>query len=300
VLLRIATRGSDLALWQAHHVAELIGERADTEILVISTEGDRVQDRPIWEIGGRGVFVKEVQAAVMDGRADLAVHSAKDLPASESPPGLTICCVPERGDPRDALVGTPLADLAQGAVIATGSVRRRAQLAHMRPDLQFKSLRGNIATRLARAADVDAVPIAAVALQRLGLQRHIVDTLDPAVMVPQVAQGALAVECRSDDARVAGILNEVEHRPSRLCVDTERRFLAELGGGCDIPVGAYATLSGGTLCVDGLIASFDGRQLLRSSLEGAGPEVGAELARQLMAAGGAALLAEQTSTGPGS
>jgi hydroxymethylbilane synthase len=300
VLLRIATRGSDLALWQAHHVAELIGERAEIEILVISTEGDRVQDRPIWEIGGRGVFVKEVQAAVMDGRADLAVHSAKDLPASDSPPGLMICCVPERGDPRDALVGTPLADLTQGAVIATGSVRRRAQLAHLRPDLQFKSLRGNIATRLARAADVDAVPIAAVALQRLGLQSYIVDTLEPAVMVPQVAQGALAVECRSDDARAARILNAVEHRPSRLCVDTERSFLAELGGGCDIPVGAHATLSRDTLSIEGLIASFDGRQLLRSSLEGTGPEVGAELARQLMAGGGAALLAEQTSTGPGS
>ncbi len=300
MLLRIATRGSDLALWQAHYVAELIGERAEIEILVISTEGDRVQDRPIWEIGGRGVFVKEVQAAVLAGRADLAVHSAKDLPASESPPGLTICCVPERGDPRDALVGTPLADLAQGAVIATGSVRRRAQLAHMRPDLQFKSLRGNIATRLARAAEVDAVPIAAVALHRLGLHSHIVDTLEPAVMVPQVAQGALAVECRSDDSRAARILNAVEHRPSRLCVDTERSFLAELGGGCDIPVGAHATLSRDTLSVEGLIASFDGRQLLRSSLEGAGPEVGAELARQLMASGGAALLAEQTFTGPGS
>ncbi|MFV1989266.1 MAG: hydroxymethylbilane synthase [Acidimicrobiales bacterium] len=295
--LRIATRGSELALWQARYVASLIDDRADVEILVVSTEGDRVHDRAISEIGGRGVFVKEVQAAVMAGRADIAVHSAKDLPASESPPGLIICCVPERGDPRDALVGATLSQLRPGAVVATGSVRRQAQLAHLRPDLQFVSLRGNIATRLARSSEVDAVAMASVALHRLGLQDHIAETLDTSVMLPQVGQAALAVECREDDAQTAELLLTAQHLPSRICVDTERSFLAEMGGGCEVPVGAYATLADDTINVEGLVAGFDGRVLLRSSLSGSGCSIGAELANQLLNDGGAALLGQESKDG---
>lgn len=298
MVLRIATRGSDLALWQANYIANRLSDHGDVEIIVISTEGDRVQDRPIWEIGGRGVFVKEVQAAILDGRADLAVHSAKDLPASSSPPGLALACVPERGDPRDALVGTALADLRPGAVIATGSMRRRAQLAHLRPDLQFKSLRGNIATRIAKASEVDAVPVAAVALQRLGLDDVVADILEPFDLLPQVAQGALAVECRVDDEATLKVLASIEHRQSRICIDAERSFLAELGGGCEVPVAAMATLSGDTLKVEGLIAGLDGRIVLRSLVTGSDTSIGADLAKELLGSGGRQLLDDLLGEGP--
>ena len=271
--LRAATRGSALARWQTEHVAALLDE--DVELVVVETTGDRRQDVPIHEMGGTGVFVKEVQAAVLDGRADFAVHSAKDLPARPTE-GLVLAAVPERGDPRDALVGARLADLAPGARIGTGSVRRRAQLAALRPDLTFGELRGNIDTRLRKAADFDAVVMAAAALQRLGRESHIAEVLDVDVLVPQVAQGALAVECRpGDEVRFAGI----EHPPSRRAVDAERAFLAELGSGCDLPVGAFASVAeDGSLSIEGLLASLDGHVVLRAS----GFDDGAALARHLL------------------
>jgi hydroxymethylbilane synthase len=286
--LRIATRGSDLARWQANHVAALL--HADVELVVVETSGDREQHEPIWTLGGKGVFVKEVQAAVLDGRADLAVHSAKDLP-SGSIDGLVLAAVPERGDPRDALVGTALADLPSGARVATGSVRRRAQLADLRPDLTFDGLRGNIPTRLAKADGYDAIVVAAAALERLELSDRIADVLPTSVMVPQVAQGALAVECRSDDA-TRDALAEIEDRDSRRAVDAERAFLAELGGDCDLPAGAYATTTRG-LQLEGLLASLDGRIILRHRAEAEEPEaLGRAVARHLLdQAGGQALLA---------
>ena len=274
-MLRAATRGSALARWQTAHVADLLGE--PVEVVVVETTGDRRQDVPIWEMGGRGVFVKEVQAAVLEGRADIAVHSAKDLP-SETPDGLVIGAVPQRGDPRDALVGSRLDDLPAGALVATGSVRRRAQLAALRPDLTFAGLRGNIDTRLGKAADFDAVVMAAAALQRLGRESHVAEVLDVDVLVPQVAQGALAVECRVDDERAREALARIEHEPSRRAVDAERAFLAQLGGGCDLPVGAYAEVDGGGgVRVRGLLASLDGHVVLRAS----GAD-GAALARHLL------------------
>ncbi len=185
--LRVATRGSELARWQAHRVATLLGD--DTELVVVSTTGDQRTDVPIHAVGGTGIFVKEVQQAVLDGRADVAVHSAKDLPASDNPDGLVIAAVPERADPRDALVGSTLAALPAGARVATGSVRRRAQLAALRPDLTFAELRGNIATRLARAADYDAVVVAAAALVRLGLDDRADELLDPSVHAPAGGAG---------------------------------------------------------------------------------------------------------------
>lgn len=288
--MRIATRGSPLARWQAEHVAALLGE--DVELVVIETSGDRRQDVPIWEMGGRGVFVKEVQAAVLDGRADLAVHSAKDLP-SETPEGLTIGAVPQRGDPRDALVGGGLDDLPPGALVATGSVRRRAQLAAYRPDLTFTGLRGNIGTRLARAAEYGAVVMAYAALERLGEPQRASDVLAPDVMLPQVAQGALAVECRADDVAARERLAAIEHPPSRAAVDAERAFLAELGGGCDLPVGALAEAEGaGRLTLTGLLASLDGRIVLRHTMtDRDGATLGRAVARHLLDdAGGAALL----------
>lgn len=263
----------------------------DVELVPVETAGDRDQDEPIWAMGGKGVFVKEVQAAVLDGRADLAVHSAKDLPAGTLD-GLVLAAVPERGDPRDALVGTALADLPPGARVATGSVRRRAQLADLRPDLTFDGLRGNIPTRLAKAGAYDAIVVAAVALERLELSHHLADVLPTRIMLPQVAQGALAIECRSDDAEARGALAALEHRDSRRAVDAERAFLDELGGDCDLPAGAYATAAQGGVQLEGLLASLDGRIILRHRAESEDPEsVGRAVARHLLDhAGGRALL----------
>ncbi len=296
--LRVASRGSALARWQADHVVGLLTNLdvgLDVEVVVIETSGDRRRDVPIWELGGKGIFVKEVQAALLDGRADVAVHSAKDLP-SATPEGLVIGGVPERADVRDALVGASLDDLAAGAVVATGSLRRRAQLAHLRPDLDFRGLRGNMNTRVDAAGrdGVDAVVVAAAALDRLGWGDRIAERLEPDVMVPQVGQAALAVECRLDDDDVRCSLERIEHAPSRRAVDAERGFLAELGGDCSLPAAAYATLAGDSLRIRGLVASEDGKTVLHHEMSGpatAGPALGRSVARHLLDdQGGAALL----------
>ncbi len=262
-VLRAATRSSPLARWQADHVAALLTAAhpdLNVEIVPVDTEGDRRLDVPISSFGGKGVFAKEVQAAVLDGRADLAVHSAKDLPAV-TVPGLVLACVPERGTAHDALVGSTLQGLAPGATVATGSQRRRAQLALLRPDLVFTELRGNMATRLSKVPEGGAIVVAAVALERLGLADRISEVLELEQMIPQVGQGALAVECRVDDAATEALLRAVEHAPSRQRVDAERAFLAELGGDCDLPAGAHATLSAtedaGVLRLDAFLASAD-------------------------------------------
>lgn len=294
--LRIATRSSTQARTQAQHVADRLAAAsgAPVELVFVETTGDVVRDRPIWEIGGRGIFVKEVQQAVLDGRADVAVHSAKDLPSSWTTPGLVLASIPERNDPRDALAGLAFDDLPDGAVIATGSVRRRTQLSHLRPDLAFVGLRGNIGTRLARAADsdVDAVLVAVAGATWVGMADLLASVFDPEVMVPQVGQGALAAECRADDDATRELLAAIEDPLARRAVDAERAFLARLGGGCDLPVGAHARFDGDRLVVTGLIASADGRQLLRDQLVGDDAAVGERLAGQLLAAGGAELLGE--------
>jgi hydroxymethylbilane synthase len=289
--LRVATRGSELARWQARRVATLLG--ADAELVVVSTAGDQRTEVPIHAVGGTGIFVKEVQQAVLDGRADLAVHSAKDLPASDGPEGLVLAAVPERADPRDALVGSTLDALPAGALVATGSVRRRAQLAALRPDLTFAELRGNIATRLARAGEFGAVVVAAAALARLGLTDRADEHLAPSVMLPQVAQGALAVECRAGDddtlARVIAIDDARAHR----CVDAERAYLAELGGGCDLPCGALAAVDGDGVEVEALLAAPDGHVVLRATARDADPiAAGRAVAATLLAQGGRGLLDE--------
>jgi len=268
-MLRAATRGSELALWQARHIASLLGE--PVEEVVVETAGDKNHDTPIWEIGGRGVFVKEVQTAVLEGRADFAVHSAKDLPAL-GVPGLVLAAVPERGDARDALVGRTLEELPAGARVATGAVRRRAQLASLRPDLTFAGIRGNVDTRLRKATQFSAVMMAAAALQRLGRIEQAAELLDPRVVVPQVAQGALAVECRQDDDGIREKLAAIEHGPSRRAVDAERAYLAELGGGCDLPVGAHAQVVDGAIRMTAVLATLDGRIVIRSTREGDDPE----------------------------
>lgn len=329
--IRIATRGSELAQWQARHIGSLLrtvrtgsfgrgpldsraadptsvegipfDDSIEIELVVVSTTGDENQDVPIWEIGGKGVFVKEVQRAVLDGRADLAVHSAKDLPSSMHA-GLVIAGVPERGDPRDALVGKRLADLAPGACVATGSVRRRAQLASLRPDLTFVGLRGNIATRLAvldRHPDseslddqVDAVLVAAAAMTRLGIVGREIEVLEPDLMVPQVGQGSLAVECRDTDQRMIEMLGVIDHAETRRVLEAERSFLETLGGDCDLPAGAHAVVApSGDLSITGILASIDGRVVLREVAEGADTiAVGRALAEKLLKAGGTELLTQ--------
>jgi hydroxymethylbilane synthase len=297
--LRIATRGSALARWQADHVASLlraVDPSVVVEVVVLETTGDRRADVPIWQMGGKGVFVREVQAAVLDGRADLAVHSAKDLPSS-TVEGLVIGAVPQRADPRDALVGSTLEDLPTAARVATGAARRRAQLAWLRPDLAFADLRGNVDTRLDKAAAFDAIVVAVAGLDRLGHRDRVTEALSTSVVVPQVAQGALAVECRDGEEATLALLRRIEHGPSRRSVDTARAFLAALGGDCDVPVGAHATSGDdGGLVLDGVLATLDGRVVVRDRMVGDEPvETGVALAHYLLdERGGRTLLATES------
>jgi hydroxymethylbilane synthase len=239
--VRLATRGSRQAMAQATAVADQITAATGqpVELVLIETTGDVRTDVPLHTIGGQGVFVKEVQLAVLDGRADLAVHSAKDLPSTEAD-GLRIAAFCERRDAADALVGRGLDDLAPGATVATGSVRRRAQLAAVRSDLRFVELRGNIDTRLAKIPDDGAIVMAVAALEILGMTDRIAQRLDVATFVPAVGQGCVAVECRTDDGTTSEVLAAIDHAPTRHHVEVERAFLAELGSGCSLPVGGLA------------------------------------------------------------
>jgi len=262
-VLRLATRSSPQARTQAFAVAEaLTSSGYPCELVFVDTEGDRSQSAgtPLHTIGGRGVFTKEVQRAVLDGRADLAVHSAKDLP-TESVEGLSVMAWTSRRDPRDALIGRSLDALAEGATVATGSVRRRSQLASVRPDLNFVELRGNIGTRLERIPPDGAIVMAVAALEVLGLTERIAEVLDPTRFVPAVGQGCVAVECRSDDDEARAALSTVDHEPTARAVTVERAFLAELGSGCSLPVGAH--VSDGTLW--SFLAGSDGVVDLRST-----------------------------------
>lgn len=330
MLLRLATRASPLALWQARHVASLLTaghEGLRVELVTVATAGDRASQVPVWEMGGRGVFVGEVQAAVLEGRADAAVHSAKDLqPVAAS--GLTLAATPERADPRDALVGCLLSDLGPGTVVATGSQRRRAQLAALRPGLVFESLRGNIATRLGRVPAGGAVVVAMAALRRLDLAPAPMEVLGTDVMLPQVAQGAIAVECRAGDREVLKLVEVADHAPTRVAVEAERAFLATLGGGCDLPVAGYAQLEvgeqgdevagfagagaaaagfagagrqpAGRLRLDVLLAAPDGGVVVRRSQVGAVADrvaLGRQVAEAVLAGGGNALLSAYKSRG---
>lgn len=283
--LLAATRASPLALWQTAEVGRLLGAAHPglvVEAMPQQTTGDRLAGASLADIGGKGVFVRSLQAAVLEGRADVAVHSAKDLP-SLAPEGLCLAAVPPRGEVRDALVGACLADLPPGAVIATGSARRRVQLADQRPDLRFADLRGNIDTRLAKAEDFDAIVVALVALERLGRRPPVIDVLDADLMVPQVGQGALAVECRADDAELRGLLAAIDDPVSRCCVDAERAFLAALGGDCTVPAGAHANLIGGAVALRGVLAPAEGEPLRRAAVRGEdGKRAGRELAEVLL------------------
>lgn len=319
-ILRIATRGSDLALVQSRHVAAELGRALGvaTELVVLRTTGDRIQDRSLSKIGGKGLFVKEIEDALLADRADVAVHSAKDVPARLAP-GCVIACYPERRDPRDALAarerGTTLAALPRGARVGTGSTRRVALLRALRPDLEIVPLRGNVPTRLAKIASegLDAVVLACAGLDRLGLTDRIDERIAAESMLPAVGQGLLALETRADcvwHARIA----ELEPAATGEVARAERAFQTTLGGDCSIPLAGFAEhRADGTVHLRGLVSSLDGRTIARA--EGNAPAreaeaLGAEVARAVLAAGGRAILQaiaeasaaesyEDRSTGPG-
>lgn len=288
--MRIATRSSPLAAWQARAVATALeatgSAQGDIELVPVRTTGDLDLSTPISEMSGRGVFVTEVQAAVLDGRADIAVHSAKDM-RSEPTPGLTLAGCLARGDARDALVGLALDEIPRGGVVATGSQRRQCQLAALRADLRFTGLRGNMARRIAAAAqpDVDAVIVAAAALERLGESHRIAQRFSPDEMVPQAGQGAIAIEHRTDDADTAAAAGAIIDEVTTRCVRAERAFLRTLGGGCDLPTGAHATVDAhGRLSMIALLATPDRGRIERTTGSDAdGESLGAALAHELMA-----------------
>ncbi|MBI3947815.1 MAG: hydroxymethylbilane synthase [Armatimonadetes bacterium] len=305
--LRIGTRGSALARTQtgwvvarmrAHHP----GLEVDTQI--IQTMADRVQDVPLGQFRERGVFVKEIETALLAGGIDLAVHSMKDLPGDE-PAGLVVGAVPEREDPRDALVirdsardpGAPSLPLRRGATVGCSSLRRKAQLLHRRPDLHVVDLRGNVDTRLRKldAGQMDAIVLAAAGLARLGLSARVTLLLPEELCLPAVCQGALAVQCREEDAETRALLAPLEDAETRACVTAERAVLAALGGGCAVPIGALARRQGDTLAVRGVVARPDGTALVRRTHAGpaADPErVGRELGDLLLSAGGREMLSQ--------
>jgi hydroxymethylbilane synthase len=278
----------------AHLLAQ--GHRGlGVEVVVVRTEGDRRSEEPLEQIGGQGVFVKEIQQALLDGRADVAVHSAKDLPP-EAPTGLELAAVPGRGDVRDALVGSTLSNLGSGALVATGAARRRAQLANLRPDLCFTQLRGNVETRVALAGvgGVEAVVVAAAALERLSISSQAAEVLSPTVMLPQVGQGAIALECRVEDEAVRAVLASIDDDDAHRAVVAERAMLNALGASCSLPVGGWAEPAGPDLHLRGMVASADGRVVLHAEAYGDDPAaLGARVAQELLVRHGAADLLGQ-------
>lgn len=299
-ILTIGTRSSKLALVQTHMIRDRLQvAHPDLTVAVehITTRGDIILDRPLNAIGDKGLFVVEIEEAMRLGRVDLAVHSAKDLP-SELPPDMTLAACPRRADPRDALVarsGATLAMLPRGARIGTSSLRRACQLRSMRPDLDILDLRGNVDTRLRKLHDgqYDAIVLAAAGLARLGLDDVITELIEPDVMIPAVGQGVIGIEARAGDNRVLERLAPLDDPAARLAITAERAFLAQIGGGCQVPVGALARLEGDELILDGMIGARDGR-LVRGRRHGPAAEparLGAALADELLDAGGRALLA---------
>jgi hydroxymethylbilane synthase len=309
--LRIATRKSQLALWQAEHVSALLRAAhpgLEIELIPLLTQGDRIQDRTLAAIGGKGLFIKELEVALEDMRADIAVHSMKDVPA-DLPAGLVIGAVLQRADPRDALVTTSgiarLEDLHRGAVVGTSSLRRQAQIRAFRPDLSIESLRGNVDTRLRKldtgvsgieggaGGRMDAIVLACAGLIRLGLEVRITARLDPNVCLPAVTQGVIGIECRQSDSATLQCLRALEDPATRKVMDAERAFAARLGGSCQSPIAAYAELDAERITLRGLVAEPDGSRLFKNSLSGSAANpaaLGEQLAERILAAGAGPLL----------
>lgn len=298
--LRIATRQSPLALWQAEHIRIALLKHhphLHVELLPMTTSGDKLLGSPLAQFGGKGLFVKELEQALLDKRADIAVHSMKDLPVL-CPDGLEIAIICERDDPRDAFVSNQyqqLADLPSNAIVGTTSMRRRSQLLALRPDLKVEPLRGNVNTRLAKldAGQYDAVILAVAGLIRLGFENRIKQYLTIDHFLPAVAQGALGIECRSDDQALKNLISTLDHAPTRACILAERSMNAALGGGCQVPIAAYATISHEQLKLQGLVAKLDGSVIIRAHATGAisqAEKIGQEVAADLIKQGATAIL----------
>jgi len=297
--LTFATRPSALARWQTQHVIKALQSHwpdLTCEEVVITTQGDRVLDKPLPEIGGKGLFTTELEQALLAGEVDVAVHSLKDLPTDDAP-GLTIGIIPQRADVHDALIcpaGYTLDQLPTGAVIGTSSIRRQAQLLAYRPDLQTQSIRGNVDTRIRKVlkGQYDAIILATAGLTRLGLEQHITQYLPLDLMLPAPGQGALGIQFRANDIRSRDLLAAIDHRPTHLAVTAERAFLAALGGGCSLPVGALASVEESTIQLQGVVAAPKGDRVLRVSAIHREPQtLGESLARQALAEGARELLA---------
>lgn len=300
-LLKIATRQSPLALWQAEHIkARLLALHPELQVELVTfvTQGDKILDTPLAKIGGKGLFVKELENALLDGRADLAVHSMKDVPM-ELPEGLALAVICEREDPRDAFVSnhySTLDDLPQGATLGTSSLRRKSQIHAYRPDLNIVDLRGNVGTRLGKldAGLYDAIILAAAGLKRLELGTRIRDFLSPQLSLPAVGQGALGLECRNNDQAVLDLIQPLADQDTMICVSAERAFNHRLQGGCQVPIAGFATLHGQELLMEGRVGSVDGQTLLKESIRGSlqqAEQLGRELADRLLARGADRLLA---------
>lgn len=309
-VLKIATRQSPLALWQAEHIkARLLAAHADLQVELVTfvTQGDRILDTPLAKIGGKGLFVKELENALLDGRADLAVHSMKDVPM-DLPDGLCLPVTCTREDPTDALVSNLYADLAslpQGARLGTSSLRRRCQIQALRPDLDIMDLRGNVGTRLGKldAGDYDAIILASAGLKRLDLAARIRQSLPPELSLPAVGQGALGLECRTDDVVTLARIQCLLDLETDVCVRAERAFNHRLMGGCQVPIAGYAILQGDKLWLRGRVGSVDGSELLKAELTGVRTDaevLGQALAEQLLEMGAGRLLAQLDTHGLGS
>jgi len=288
---RIGSRGSQLALWQANYISALLQQQGHAvSIEVIKTTGDRISDAALAKVGTKGMFTKEIEEALLDGRVDLAVHSMKDLP-TELPSDFAVAAIPEREDPRDAFLSkgySRIRELPNRARVGTSSLRRQAQLHALRDDLEVIPLRGNVDTRFRKMerGDFDAIILAAAGLTRLGLGDAIREYLDSTEMCPAAGQGALAIETRADDVKTIADLKFLDHAPTRIAVDCERAALNALGGGCQVPIGVYAQLRGQELLLQAVVASPDGRQVVREQRSGSDPrKLGTEVARALLARG---------------
>ena len=292
-MIVIGSRGSKLALWQAEHIAAAL-KALDTEtrIEVIKTTGDNIQDVPLAQVGGKALFTKEIDEALLSGAIDLAVHSMKDVPTG-LPLGLTIAAIPEREEPRDALIGCSLADLQDGTRIGTSSLRRQAQLLAYRAQLNIEMLRGNVDTRLRKLDEgqYDAIVLAAAGLRRLGWQDRIRELIPVEIMCPAVGQGALAIETRDDGGTAHQLVRKLDHVDTRTAVTAERAMLEKLGGGCQVPVGGYAFVEKGVIQMRAIVASPDGKRVVRAELSGVDPmRTGASLGRNLLEQGAEEIL----------
>ena len=298
--LLIATRESRLALWQAEHVAALLRNKhpeLNVELVPMTTQGDRILDRPLADIGGKGLFIKELELAMSEHRADIAVHSMKDVP-SDMPPGFMLAAMLPRADPRDAFVSSrykSFASLPQGARVGTSSLRRQCQLKHARPDLELITLRGNVDTRLRKLDEdhYDAIILAAAGLIRLGLESRITEYFGADQSVPAVGQGIIGIECRDDDARNIAYVKALNDNEAWQCASAERAFAQRLEGSCQSPIAGFATLNGDSLQLHGVIGSPDGREMYRGSQQGAiadAQSIGVRLAEALLKDGADQLL----------